>query len=157
MGFVAKEKLSLKYRPAVPCDHHWIVRSVDNWWGREVSHAIPRLFLDHFYKTSMVVEDGDRCVGFLVGLHSPSEKEKAYIHFVGIDPDYRRYGLAAQLYKQFFERALENGRKVVKAITAESNEGSIAFHQRMGFTVSRPIDGYDRPGMTHVVFTKLFE
>ena len=144
----------IRFRTAVPNDHHWIVRSVDQWWGRAVSHAIPRLFLDHFYETSMIIEDGDKNVGFLVGFYSASETEIAYVHFVGIDPDYRRCGLAAELYTVFFERALEQSKSVVKAITAGSNDDSIAFHRQLGFTVSEPIEGYDRPGVTHIIFSK---
>ena len=47
-----------------------------------------------------------------------------------------------------------DGRRRVKAITASVNADSIAFHRKLGFDVSAPIDGYDRPGAVHVVFTR---
>lgn len=73
------------YRTAAPEDHAWIVRVVDAWWERPVARAIPRLFLDHFHRTSFVAEEEGRPVGFL----SPSSPEQACIHFVGVDPAVR--------------------------------------------------------------------
>lgn len=145
----------LETRSARPDDHHWIVRSVDDWWGRPVSHAVPRSFLDHFYETSWVTEQRGEPIGFLIGFLSPSVAELAYIHFVGVRPSSRGMGVARHLYRLFFDLARQDGRSHVKAITAVSNAGSIAFHQRMGFEVSEPIEGYDRPGTSHVVFRKM--
>jgi ribosomal protein S18 acetylase RimI-like enzyme len=146
--------LQISYRSAVPEDHAWIVEVVDDWWGRPVARAIPRLFLDHFHRTSLVVEEARRPVGFLIGFLSPSREGQAYIHFAGVDPAFRRRGLAAELYERFFELARADERRLVKAITSHGNHGSIAFHRRMGFQVSDPIEGYDRPGAAHVVFTR---
>src|SRR5262249_15052880 len=46
-------------RPAVPSDYDRIAAVVDDWWGRPLRQALPRLFLDHFHDTSFVAEDGD--------------------------------------------------------------------------------------------------
>jgi len=141
-------------RTATPDDHGWIVSVVDAWWGRAVSNAVPRLFLDHFFSTSVVAEIDDTPVAFLIGFMSPSAPEVAYVHFVGVDPDHRSASLGRQLYQWFFMLARSHGRSQVWAITNAVNEGSIAFHRRMGFAVSDPIDGYDRPGVAHVRFSR---
>ena len=113
--------------------------------GRPVAHALPRLFLDHFHATSFVAErDGD-LAGFLVGFLSPSLPDAAYIQFVGVSPRERGSGLARALYERFFALAAADGRRVVRAVTAPVNGGSIAFHTAMGFTVTAPISGYDGP------------
>ena len=141
-----------EFRTARPDDHGWISRVVDDWWGRPIVAAIPRLFLDHFWSTSTVVEDGGRPVAFLVGFVSPSQPEQAYIHFVGVDPAHRGAGHGRALYERFFALAGERGASEVSAITSPVNTASIAFHRAMGFDVSDPIDGYDSPGEARVHF-----
>lgn len=141
-------------RSARPDDYDWIIGVVDEWWGRPIAGNLPRLFLDHFHGTSFVVEfDGDP-VAFLVGFVSPSQPHVGYIHFVGVHPDHRLGGTARDLYRHFFRVAVDAGCTEVHAITGAVNERSIAFHRRMGFTASEPIDGYDGPGTSLVTFSR---
>jgi ribosomal protein S18 acetylase RimI-like enzyme len=142
------------FRTARPVDHAAIVGVVDEWWGRPIADALPRLFLDHFWATSTVAEVDGSMVGFLVGFLSPSERDEAYIHFVGVHPDHRASGLARRLYERFFAVAVAEGRTRVSAVTSPRNETSIAFHRRMGFEVVGPIEGYNRPGTAHVRFER---
>ncbi|MEM7016432.1 MAG: GNAT family N-acetyltransferase [Pseudomonadota bacterium] len=144
----------MHYRTASPQDYETIIGVVDDWWGRFVSHAVPRLFLEHFYSTSFIVEDEGVIVGFLIGFLSPSDEQAAYIHFVGVDPKQRKLGIAAELYQRFFELASQDGRTRVNATTIPENEVSIEFHRRMGFEVSEPIEGYNQPKRSHILFTK---
>jgi ribosomal protein S18 acetylase RimI-like enzyme len=141
-------------RTATPADYDRIAAVLDRWWGRPVSRALPRLFLDHFHATSAIAEaDGD-LAGFLVGILSPSLPDAAYIHFVGVHPDRRGDGLARTLYERFFALAAADGRTVVRAVTASVNAPSIAFHTAMGFTVSPPIPHYDGDGAPKVLFER---
>ncbi|MEU6432526.1 GNAT family N-acetyltransferase [Microbispora sp. NPDC046973] len=125
---------------------------MDDWWGRPIRSGLPRLFLDHFHRTSLVAEDGDRLAGFLIGFMSPSVPDAAYIHFAGVAPDHRGGGLARRLYQRFFDLAVAEHRTTVKAITSPQNRGSIAFHTAMGFTVTGPVSGYDGPAVDRIVF-----
>ncbi|MFI7699015.1 GNAT family N-acetyltransferase [Nonomuraea sp. NPDC049480] len=127
---------------------------VDGWWGRPVLGSLPRLFLDHFHRTSMVAEGPDGMAGFLIGFLSPSAADEAYIHFVGVSPAARGAGLGRTLYEHFFVLARAHDRRVVKAITSPVNEASIAFHRRMGFTVTGPISDYNGPGAHLVTFER---
>ena len=146
--------LDVTLRAATAADYDSIAAVIDDWWGRPVSHALPRLFLDHFHATSTIAEaDGD-LAGFLIGFLSPSWPDAAYIHFVGVHPDHRRSGLARVLYERFFELAAADSRTVVRAVTAPVNERSIAFHRALGFTVSDPVPGYDGPGDVKVRFER---
>jgi predicted GNAT superfamily acetyltransferase len=141
-------------RTAAAADYDQIIAVLDDWWGRPVRQALPRLFLDHFHATSFVAErDGD-LAGFLIGFMSPSLPGAAYIHFVGVHPHFRGNGLARVLYQRFFELAAADGRRVVSAVTAPRNTGSIAFHTAMGFTVTEPIPGYDGPSSGKVLFER---
>lgn len=124
----------------------------DDWWGRPVGGMLPRLFLDHFHRTSLVAEREEDLVGFLVGFPSPSQTEVAYIHFAGVAPEQRRSGLARDLYRRFIDIARAEGRSVVRAITSPLNERSIAFHRALGFTVTGPHADYEGPGVDRMVF-----
>lgn len=141
-------------RPARPGDYDAIAAVVDQWWGRPVLAALPRLFLDCFHRTSLVVDGPAGPEAFLIGILSPSEPEQAYIHFVGVAPEARNRGLARALYEEFFALARRDGRSMVHAITAPVNSGSIGFHRSMGFAVTRPVRDYDGPGRDFVVFER---
>lgn len=152
-------------------DHRAMVERVPRWWGdsrtpeqaRELSMLLPRLFLQHFAGTSLVVEDAAGVRAFLVGFHSADAADEAYIHFVGVDPQLRGTGTARDLYTRFFAQAAAAGRRTVRAITSPTNTGSIAFHRAMGFDIEpgdREVDGiavhsdYDGPGQDRVCFRR---
>ena len=127
---------------------------------------LPRLFFIHFGDTSFIAEDAAEIVGFLIGFFSQTHAAEAYIHFVGVHPDYRRRGVARKLYARFFETMQEHNRTVVRCVTAPINQSSRAFHTRMGFQVEPQetlMDGvpfypdYDGNGEHRVLFVKKFE
>ncbi|HYN68378.1 MAG TPA: GNAT family N-acetyltransferase [Ornithinibacter sp.] len=155
MPDATNRQVPLTVRPAAPVDHARIVAVLDDWWGgRAMADMLPRLFLDHFASTSLVADAADGALaGFLVGFLSPDQPGTAYVHFVGVAPEYRRGGLAADLYERFFSLARAAGSVQVKAVTAPINEGSQRFHQSLGFTVSEPVVGYDGEGGDRVVMT----
>ena len=142
-------------RQATPEDYDAIVAVVCDWWGRDMVPGLPRLFLDHFWQTSLYAEDAAREIkGFLIGFHSPSQLAEAYIHYVAVHPADRRSGLARRMYNGFFDHAVAEGRTVVRAITSPSNEQSIGFHRRMGFTVTEPATDHNGPGRDMVLFSR---
>ena len=141
-------------RQALPDDYDAIAAEVDRWWGRPVLASLPRLFLDHFHRSSLVVDGPGGPVAFLIGILSPSLPDAAYIHFAGVAPGARNRGLARTLYEEFFALARADGRRTVSAVTSPGNEGSVGFHQAMGFTVTGPGAGYNGPGRDRVVFSR---
>ncbi|MGW7410953.1 N-acetyltransferase family protein [Streptomyces sp. NPDC054863] len=161
-------------RRALASDHRAMVDCVQSWWGdsrtpeqaRELSLLLPKLFLQFFAGTSLVLEDAEGRGGiraFLVGFHSADDGTGAYIHFVGVDPRLRGQGVARRLYEDFFQRAAEAGRSEVRAVTSPGNRGSVAFHLAMGFVVEegdRQVGDlsvhtdYDGPGQDRVCFRR---
>jgi ribosomal protein S18 acetylase RimI-like enzyme len=97
-------------RMAEPKDYDAIAAVADDWWGRTVLGALPRVFLQLFYRTSLVVDGASGPDAFLIGILSPSDSEQAYIHFVGVAPHARERGLGRQLYEEFFRMARADGR-----------------------------------------------
>jgi ribosomal protein S18 acetylase RimI-like enzyme len=141
-------------RTAAPADYDVIAPAVDQWWGRPILGSLPRLFLDLFYRTSLVIDGDDGVDAFLIGIFSPSEADRAYIHFVGVAPHVRRRGYGRLLYEEFFRRARADGRSAVSAITAPVNIRSAEFHRALGFSVAGPVGGYNGPGHEMLVFDR---
>jgi len=119
-------------------DYYVISPLINDWWnGRQMSDMLPKLFFDHFKNTSFIVEEEGEIIGFLVGFLSQSYSNEAYIHFVGIHPEYRGKGIGKQLYNQFFDTIKQNGRNIVRCVTSPVNKASIAYHTKMGFEIEQ--------------------
>jgi GNAT superfamily N-acetyltransferase len=141
-------------RTAQPGDYDAFAAVADDWWGRAILGSMPRLFLDLFWRTSLVIDSPAGPDAFLIGNMSPSQRDRAYIHFVGVAPTARGRGLARLLYEEFFRQARADGRTAVSAITAPVNTGSVAFHRSMGFSVTGPVIAHNGPGHDMIVFER---
>lgn len=136
---------SLIFRRPIPADHERVMAVLPQWWdGRDLRALLPKIFFEHFRGTSLIVEHEDTLVAFLVGFFCADHKDEAYVHFVGVAPEWRHVGLGRDLYRRFFALARADGRRVVRAVTAPVNTGSIAFHTALGFSMlpgDEEIDG----------------
>lgn len=145
-------------------DYTYIIGVLDKWWGgRRMADMLPRLFFKHFSNTSFVFEEDGKIIAFLIGFASQTYPGHAYIHFLGIHPEYRKAGLGRQMYQTFFDAIKLLGCSTVHLVTSPVNKNSISFHQRIGFEIvpgDCVIDGisihrnYDGPGEDRVVFQK---
>ena len=149
----------MEIRHAEPADYGRVIGRVNAWWGgRDMAPMLPRLFFVHFEATSYVVDDGDgQLAAFLIGFLSQTDPAEAYIHFVGVSPEHRGGGLGRRLYERFFEDARAAGRTRVTCVTSPVNEGSVAFHEALGFMSERVAHDYDGPGEDRVLFVKTLE
>jgi ribosomal protein S18 acetylase RimI-like enzyme len=143
------------FRHARAADHERVARVIDDWWGgRQMRDMLPRLFFVHFRETTFVAEEDGELVGFLAGFLSQTFPDEAYIHFVGVHPARRADGLGRDLYERFFAAARAHGRSLVRCVTSPANEGSIRFHERMGFEIEREAENYDGSGESLILFLK---
>ncbi|KIV59694.1 hypothetical protein TS64_01700 [Aneurinibacillus migulanus] len=117
----------------------------------------------HFKDTSFVLEENDEIVAFLVGFVSQAYRQQAYIHFIGVHPDYWKQNAAKQLYDIVFQKVKQCGCTEVHCVTSPINKGSIAFHTKIGFQIQQgdcEVNGisvmtnYDGRGQDHVLFVK---
>jgi ribosomal protein S18 acetylase RimI-like enzyme len=151
-------------RHAEPSDYDPVISNLNDWFGgRSMSDMLPKLFFVHFRETSFVTEKDNQIIGFLTGFWSQTFANEAYIHFVGVHPDYRKQGVGRALYERFYETVKQHGCKVVRCLTGPTNKRSIVFHTRMGFQIEpqgTTIDGvavfrnYDGPDNDRVLFVK---
>ncbi|MES1042395.1 MULTISPECIES: GNAT family N-acetyltransferase [Peribacillus] len=154
----------MEIRSVKGSDYYAISPLINEWWGgRQMSDRLPKLFFDHFTNTSFIAEKEGKIVGFLIGILSQSQSGEAYIHFVGVHPEYRKNDIGRHLYNQFFNVVNENGCNVVRCVTSPVNKSSIAYHCKMGFEMEegdKIIDGvsvhsdYDGLNQDRVLFVK---
>jgi ribosomal protein S18 acetylase RimI-like enzyme len=134
-------------------DYDYVVSVLDRWWGGpSVERAHPFFFYE-LGEHALVAEEDGAVVGFLLGLVAPGPPPYGYVHLVGIAPDARRRGVGKRLYETFFDAARRAGAARVKAITNVGNEGSVRFHEALGFDVVEDHD-YAGPGRARLVFTR---
>ncbi|MCP3928017.1 MAG: GNAT family N-acetyltransferase [Bacteroidetes bacterium] len=131
--FFLKEFL---FRIAKPSDHLRIINVQKEWWGeRDLTFLLPRLFLNHFYNTSLIVEKNNQLIAFLIGFLSPAKTTEGYIHFVGVHPNYQGKNIGRELYHHFFSLCIEAHRYTVRSCTSPVNRASIEFHRKLGFRI----------------------
>ncbi|MEB2282908.1 GNAT family N-acetyltransferase [Lysinibacillus xylanilyticus] len=154
----------MEIRSVTGSDYYVISPLINDWWGgRNMSDMLPKLFFDHFTQTSFIAEKDGKLVGFLIGFLSQTHSNEAYIHFVGVHPEYRKHHIGQQLYNKFFYAVKQNNRSIVRCVTSPVNKVSIAYHTKMGFEIEngdRIVDGlsvnteYDGPNQDRVLFVK---
>ncbi len=142
----------METRPVTKADYDQIVRVIDRWWGGPTSALAHPMFFYELGRLARVVEDEGLLVGFLFGFICP-DSSVGYVHLVGIHPEYRRRGVARMLYEAFSEDCTREGCRSLKAITTLGNEGSVRFHQALGWSVNE-VEDYAGPGRLRIVFTK---
>lgn len=143
----------MKIRGITKADFDYVVSVLDRWWGGPASERAHPVFFYELGDHALIGEKDGEIVGFLLGFMTPSQPPVGYVYLVGIHPDHRRRGVGKELYKQFTDRCRAAGAKRLKAITNVGNEGSVRFHEALGFDVREERD-YAGPGRARVVFTK---
>jgi ribosomal protein S18 acetylase RimI-like enzyme len=86
---------------------------------------------------SLVAEINNRVAGFLFGRAGELEfglpGTVAWIEIIGVDPVYRRHGIAAAMVEQFVASAEDHGIKTLFTLVNPSNEEMGRFFSRLGF------------------------
>jgi GNAT superfamily N-acetyltransferase len=145
--------VEMQTRPLTKADYDQIVQVIDRWWGGPTSALAHPMFFYELGRMGRVVEtERGLMVGFLLGFICP-DAPVGYVHLVGIHPDYRRRGVARLLYSAFEQDCRRNGCERLKAITTQGNEGSVRFHDALGWLKTEVAD-YAGPGRHRIVFMK---
>ena len=126
------ELSELTWREAQARDAGAVVTAIDDWWpGRHMILGVcPQLF-EHLGDTSLIVEAPGELVGYL----SQRIPDAAYVHYVGVRPDWRGRGVGREMHRRFAAVVRERSRTCLVAETGAWNSESIAFHTRLGFTL----------------------
>lgn len=143
----------METRKITKADFDHIVEVIDRWWGGPMANYAHPIFFYELGDNALIVEEDEHLIGFLLGFLVSKAPETGYVHLVGIHPDFRRKGVGRLLYENFTEHCRSLGCAQMKAITTPGNEGSIRFHQALGWT-STEIEDYAGPDRRRIVFTK---
>jgi GNAT superfamily N-acetyltransferase len=131
-----------------PGDHVQIVGLVDEWWaGRRVHDALPRLWFEHFARTSWIAEADGGLVGFLVGFRSPDHPEVGRVHMAATTPNLRRRGIGTALYARFGAQMRGLGVARLEAAVWPGDRTALAFHRALGFSIDAGPGTVNRYGM----------
>jgi ribosomal protein S18 acetylase RimI-like enzyme len=86
---------------------------------------------------SLVGELDNRVVGFLLGRAGELEfglpGTIAWIEIIGVDPAYRKHGIARALLEQFTSSAEDHGIKTIFTLVGRDQPDIKAFFNRLGF------------------------
>jgi GNAT superfamily N-acetyltransferase len=144
---------SMETRKITKADFDEIVQVIDRWWGGPISTMAHPIFFYELGENALIAEKDGRLIGFLLGFIVFKAPKTGYVHLVGIHPDFRRQGVGRILYERFTEHCRSLSCLRMKAITTTGNEGSIRFHQGVGWT-SEEVEDYAGPDRKRIVFTK---
>ena len=90
---------------------------------------------------SLIAEVNNRVAGFLFGRAGELEfglpGTVAWIEIIGVDPVYRRHGIAGAMVEQFVASAEDHGIKTLFTLVNPSNEEMQHFFSRLGFLQGR--------------------
>ncbi|CAM1354622.1 MULTISPECIES: GNAT family N-acetyltransferase [Tenacibaculum] len=137
--------MNAKISKISPEDYNFIINELNNWWGgRKMTDMLPRLFFKYFTNTSFIVKDQNQILGFIIGFISQDNPKLGYVHFIGVNPEFRKLNLGKKLYAHFFKEAKCLKLKEIECVTSIKNKLSINFHKSLGFSIqkgNKEIDG----------------
>lgn len=121
------------------------------WGGRDVRALHHPVWFRQFADSAFTAREPDGALrAYLLGCVS---QRVAYVHAVATHPDARRTSLARSLYEHFLSMAEVAGCASVEAVTTPGNQGSVKFHERLGFAWTLVPD-YAGPGEDRVHFLR---
>ena len=141
-------------------DFDQVITDHGTYWDSDLTYQLHHpIFIHEFGDTAYVMKDDQTTAAYLMGFISQTEPT-GYVHLVAVHPDYRRNGLARQLYEHFIDEARKRGCTKLKATGHPNNQQTIRFHLSLGMKmVGEPngegvsvVKDYLRPGSDRVVF-----
>lgn len=127
-----------------------VLSSLQAFWGeRDVRHLYHPVWFHQFSEAAFAArDDAGSLLGHLLGARTP---RGGYVHVIATLPTVRAGGIGRALYACFAARVADQGGTTVEAITMPTNIGSVAFHERLGFTATL-VQQYAGPGEDRVHF-----
>jgi GNAT superfamily N-acetyltransferase len=146
----------VRTRSLTKADFDYVVSVIDRWWGGPIGTFAHPIFFYELGEQARIVEEDGLIIGFLLGFISDHPIRTGYVHLVGIHPDHRRRGVGRLLYEAFTEACRNEHCARMKAITTQSNDGSLSFHLAVGWN-AQDVEHYAGPDRRRIVFTRDLE
>ena len=110
-------------------------QDVPNLYRTWDEHEIVKLF-DTDREFCLVAEIDDRLVGFALGTtveKARSAWKYGLLVWLGVAPEFHRFGVAVRLYQAFLDLMIEDGVRMVVVDTEADNLPALQFFRKMGF------------------------
>jgi GNAT superfamily N-acetyltransferase len=143
----------MEARPVTKRDFDHIAEVIDSWWGGASRQIADPMFFYELGDMARVVVEDEQMIGFVFAFITPQAPPVGFIHLVGVHPAHRRHGVGKFIYAWFEQACRDRGVERVKAITTLGNEGSVLFHQGIGWDFEL-VNDYAGPGRARIVFSK---
>lgn len=141
------DRLSPESGPRVAAE---ILGELPAFWGQRDMRALHQpVWLHQFAAGAVVVREHEKVLGYLLG--TVTTHRLAYVHLIATREGQRGRGVGRLLYDTFLDGARHEGAIRAQAITTMTNTGSIAFHQRLGFS-AEVVPDYAGPREPRVLF-----
>jgi GNAT superfamily N-acetyltransferase len=123
----------MKIEGLSPPDFLRIIDEIENYWGDDRTRALHHpMFVHEFRDTAYAIKIGDLVAAYMLACVAGGGRY-GYIHLVAVRGSHRRRGLAALLYRNFFDDCRARRMRLVKAVTTPQNAFSLGFHRHQGF------------------------
>lgn len=112
-------------------------------FDQEISNAIYEMWKLDDYKIIVAEHDqticGFACIHFIKKSETPYRRPLSFIEVseFGVDPAFRRKGIATELMAFVFDLAKENGLSRIELNMWDFNESALAFYETVGFRTYR--------------------
>lgn len=110
-------------------------REVPNLYRTWDEYEVTGFFQDE-PEFCLVAELNEMIVGFILGT-TVTKRRSAWKYglmvWLGVDPDYQRYGIGTKLFREFKERMLESGVRMLIVDTEADNLEALHFFRSAGF------------------------
>jgi len=160
--------MDVKISNIKPSDYDLVISKLNEWWGgRNMQDMLPKLFFKHFNSTSFIIKDATEVLGFLIGFKSQEILSLGYVHFIGVNPNFRNKNIGKKLYKVFFNEMKNQNILEIECVTSPNNQISIEFHKKLGFVPQKGnrknindipyFENYDGENEHRILFRKKLE
>lgn len=92
------------------------------------------------YDMSVVAETEGKVIGFLIARHAYMGEpitDTTAIQYIGVDPEFKRRGIASKLVNALIEKSRSKGIKVIRVMVSDKDSKLEAFFKHTGFTPSK--------------------
>jgi [ribosomal protein S18]-alanine N-acetyltransferase len=142
----AERRLTVTLRPVAPADIEalYALDQVCFEPGIAYSRGELRRFLGIATAQGVLADEGGTLAGFAIGYLT--RRRTAHVVTLDVGPAQRRRGLGKELLEALLARLAGTGALEARLEVSTENAGAIAFYEKLGFRIRRPLPDYYGPG-----------
>lgn len=141
---MSPENTTVEMRPPNPMDGARIHAFIQDCPPLELNTTYAYVLMaTHFASTSVVAEDGEGLLGYVVGYRLPENRDTLFVWQIGVHSRARGMGLGKRLLQHLIDRTDEVPVRFLEATVATSNEASQRLFRGLAKSMDVPCE--ERP------------